>query len=214
MTVFVTVLICANLIGAPKVTKLFGIEFGSAIFFFPISYIFGDVLTEVYGYARARKVVWMGFGAALFAALMSWFVIIMPPSPDWHNQREYEIVYGNSVRIVCSSLAAYFFGELSNSYVLAKMKIWTKGKFLWTRTIGSTIVGEAIDSIIFYPLAFLGVWETRLVIAVMISNYILKVTVEVVFTPLTYKIVNFLKRSECEDYYDYDTNFTPFKVEV
>lgn len=214
MVVFVTVLICSNLIGAPKVSKIWGIEFGSAIIFFPISYIFGDILTEVYGYARARKVVWAGFGAALFAALMALFVIKMPPAPGWPYQREYEIVYGNSLRVVAASLSAYFFGEISNSYVLAKMKIWTKGKYLWTRTIGSTIVGEAVDSTIFYPLAFLGIWEKRLVMAVMVSNFVLKVLVEVIFTPITYKIVAFLKRQEHEDYYDYDTNFSPFKLTV
>jgi uncharacterized integral membrane protein (TIGR00697 family) len=214
MAAFVTSLLCAELIGAPKVSVLFGYEFGSAILFFPISYIFGDILTEVYGYKRARRVVWAGFIATFYGAFMSHAVISMPPAPGWPHQEAYEVVYGNSIRIVVASVFAYFFGELSNSYVLAKMKIWTKGKHLWSRTIGSTIVGEAVDSVLFYPLAFLGVWETRLVIAVMFANFALKVGFEILFTPITYKIVNFLKKAESEDYYDYGTDFTPFSIKT
>jgi len=212
MAAFVTVLLCANLIGAAKVARLWGFTFGAGVLFFPISYVFGDVLTEVYGYARARKVVWAGFAALGFASFMSWAVLAFPPAPGWPHQAAYETVFGGTPRIVFASLVAYFAGEFCNSYVLAKMKIFTSGRLLWTRTIGSTIVGEAVDSIVFYPLAFLGLWETDLVVRVMLTNYTLKVLWEVVMTPLTYRVVNFLKRAEHEDYFDRGTNFTPFSL--
>lgn len=214
MASFVTILLCSNLIGAAKVVTVWGFTFGAGVLFFPISYIFGDILTEVYGYARARKVVWAGFGAIIFASFMSWVVVTLPPAAGWNDQRAYESVFGQTPRIVFASLAAFFAGEFANSYVLAKMKVLTSGRHLWTRTIGSTIVGEGVDSIVFYPLAFLYVWETRLVITVMISNYVIKVLWEVLVTPVTYQVVGFLKKSEQEDYYDYDTNFTPFSIEV
>ena len=214
MASFVTILLCSNLIGAAKVCTVWGFTFGAGVLFFPISYIFGDILTEVYGYARARKVVWAGFGAVIFASFMSWVVVSLPPAMGWNDQRAYESVFGQTPRIVFASLAAFFAGEFANSYVLAKMKILTSGRHLWTRTIGSTIVGEGVDSIVFYPLAFLYVWETRLVVTVMISNYIIKVLWEVVVTPVTYQVVGFLKQAEQEDYYDYDTDFTPFSLEV
>lgn len=212
MAAFVTVLLCANLIGASKVASLWGFTFGAGVLFFPISYVFGDVLTEVYGYARARKVVWAGFAAELFAAFMSWAVLAFPPAPGWPHQAAYETVFGGTPRIVLASLFAYFCGEFVNSYVLAKMKILTEGRFLWMRTIGSTIAGELADSLVFHPLAFWGVWENELVLKVMLTNYCLKVAWEAVMTPFTYKIVNFLKRAESEDYYDRATNFTPFSL--
>jgi len=212
MAAFVTVLLCANLIGAAKVARLWGFTFGAGVLFFPISYVFGDVLTEVYGYARARKVVWAGFGALGFASFMSWAVLAFPPAPGWPHQAAYETVFGGTPRIVFASLVAYFAGEFCNSYVLAKMKIFTSGRLLWTRTIGSTIVGEAVDSLVFYPLAFLGLWETDLVVRVMLTNYTLKVLWEVVMTPVTYRVVNFLKRAEHEDFFDRGTNFTPFSL--
>ena len=214
MASFVTILLCSNLIGAAKVCTVWGFTFGAGVLFFPISYIFGDILTEVYGYARARKVVWAGFGAIIFASFMSWVVVSLPPAVGWNDQRAYESVFGQTPRIVFASLAAFFAGEFANSYVLAKMKILTSGRHLWTRTIGSTIVGEGVDSLVFYPLAFLYVWETRLVVTVMISNYVIKVLWEVVVTPVTYQVVGFLKQAEQEDYYDYDTDFTPFSIEV
>ncbi len=214
MAAFVTVLLCANLIGASKVATLFGFTFGAGVLFFPISYIFGDVLTEVYGYARSRRVVWAGFGALLFASVMSLVILAFPPASTWPHQAAFETVFGNTWRISLSSMFAYLCGEFCNSFVLAKMKIKTAGRFLWMRTIGSTIVGEAVDSLIFYPLAFGGVWPQEQVIAVMMSNYMLKVGWEVVNTPLTYRVVNFLKRVESEDYYDRDTNFTPFSLEA
>lgn len=212
MVAFVTILLTSNLIGAAKVCEWHGFTFGAGIFFFPLSYVFGDIMTEVYGYARARKIVWAGFVAMIYATIMAEVVIRMPPSPIWPNQQALETMFGSTWRIVVASLTAYFCGEFMNSYVMAKMKILTKGKYLWTRTIGSTIAGEFIDSIIFYPVAFLGIWENTLVVKVMIANYFLKVAWEVAVTPFTYKIVGFLKRTEHEDYYDTDTNFSPFNI--
>lgn len=214
MAAFVTVLLCANLIGASKLASVFGFTFGAGVLFFPISYVFGDILTEVYGYARARKVVWAGFGALLFASLMSAIVLAFPPADGWPHQAAFETVFGGTPRIALASLVAYFSGELTNSFVLAKMKVKTEGRFLWARTIGSTIAGEAVDSLIFYPLAFLGVWTTGQVLAVMLSNYLIKVGWEAVMTPFTYRIVAFLKRAEGEDYYDRDTDFTPFSLKA
>jgi uncharacterized integral membrane protein (TIGR00697 family) len=212
MAAFVTVLLCANLIGASKVAQAGPFTFGAGVLFFPLSYVFGDVLTEVYGYARARKVVWAGFGAMAFASFMSAVVLAFPPAPGWPHQEAFATVFGNTPRIVLASLVAYFCGEFANSYVLARLKVRTEGRWLWLRTIGSTIVGEGIDSLIFYPLAFLGVWSNRLVLTVMVTNYLFKVGWEAAITPVTYRVVGFLKRAEREDYYDRDTNFTPFSL--
>jgi uncharacterized integral membrane protein (TIGR00697 family) len=216
MAAFVTVLLCSGIIGVQKVSAIGPFNFGTAIIFFPLSYIFGDILTEVYGYARSRRVIWAGFAALIFAALMSWIVVKMPAAPDWKGQQAYEMIFGNTPRIVCASLFAFWAGEFANSFVLAKMKVFTNGRWLWTRTIGSTIVGEGVDSTIFYPLAFLGAegWTNLLVFQVMITNYLLKVGVEVVATPITYRVVNFLKRVEKEDYFDRHTNFNPFTLET
>src|SRR5947207_15437114 len=214
MAAFVTVLLCSDVIGVQKVVTVGGFTFGAGILFFPLSYVFGDVLAEVYGYARARRVIWAGFGALIFASFMSWVIVTLPPKPSWPHQAAYEMVFGQTPRIVLASLLAFWAGEFSNSFVLAKMKILTSGRWLWTRTIGSTIVGEGVDSLIFYPLAFLGVWENRLVLTVMVSNYIIKVLWEAIVTPFTYRVVGFLKRAEQEDYYDIDTDFTPFSIEV
>ena len=214
MALFVTILLCSNIIGAAKVCTVWGFTFGAGVLFFPISYIFNDVLTEVYGYARARKVVWAGFGAIIFASFMSWVVVTLPPAADWNDQRAYESVFGQTPRIVFASLTAFFVGEFANSYVLAKMKIKTSGRHLWARTIGSTIVGEGVDSMVFYPVAFFGIWSNHLVMQVMISNYIVKVLWEAVVTPVTYQVVGFLKKAEQEDYYDVGTDFTPFSIEV
>jgi len=216
MAAFVTVLLCANLIGPGKVAKVGPVTFGAGVLFFPISYIFGDVLTEVYGYARARRVVWAGFAAMAFASFMATVVVAFPPAPGWPHQAAYETVFGGTPRIVLASLVAYFSGEFCNSYVLARMKLVTSGRLLWSRTIGSTIVGEAVDSALFYPLAFYGtgiIPDDRLPL-VMVAQFIAKVAVEVVFTPVTYKIVNALKRAEHEDYYDRRTNFNPFVLKT
>jgi uncharacterized integral membrane protein (TIGR00697 family) len=214
MALFVTILLCSNVIGAAKVATVWGFTFGAGVLFFPISYIFNDVLTEVYGFARARKVVWAGFGAIIFASFMSWVIVTLPPAMGWNDQKAYETVFGQTPRIVFASLAAFFVGEFANSYVLAKMKLRSNGRHLWARTIGSTIVGEGVDSLVFYPAAFFGVWDNSLVITVMVSNYLIKVSWEALITPITYRVVNFLKRAEDEDYFDHKTNFTPFSIEV
>src|SRR5437763_11798939 len=172
MASLVTILLCAILIGASKVCTVCGFTFGAGVLFFPISYVFGDILTDVYGYARARKVVWAGFGAIIFASFMSWVVVTLPPAVGWNDQRAYETVFGQTPRIVFASLSAFFVGEFANSYVLAKMKVKTSGRHLWARTIGSTIIGEGVDSLVFYPMAFLGTWEPSLVIQVMVGNYV------------------------------------------
>lgn len=214
MAAFVCILLCSNLIGASKIATVWGFTFGAGVLFFPISYVFGDVLTEVYGYARARKVVWAGFGALIFASFMSWFVLKLPPAEGWVHQEAFQTVFGSTPRLVLGSLIAFFCGEFCNSFVLAKMKILTKGKALWSRTIGSTIVGEGVDSLLFYPIAFYGIWPNDLLIKVMISNYFIKVGWEVIITPFTYIIVNALKRAEGEDHYDTNTDFTPFSLRV
>jgi len=221
MAAFVTVLICSNLIGPAKIAQVelpvFGaFAFGAGMLFFPISYVFGDILTEVYGYARARRVIWAGFAGLGFAAFMAAVVVALPPAPFWVHQSAYEIAFGNTWRIVAASMIAYFCGEFVNSFVLAKMKILTNGKWLWTRTIGSTIAGEAVDSVLFYPLAFYGagiIPDDKLPL-VMLAQFIGKVAVEVVFTPVTYLIVGFLKRAEREDYYDRRTDFNPFTLKA
>jgi len=218
MAAFVTVMLCSNFISARKQVGLsvggHVFVFGAGVLFFPISYLFGDVLTEVYGYARSRKVVWAGFAALGFAALMSWVVVSLPPAPGWADQELFQRLFGSSWRIVVASMLGFFTGEFVNSFVLAKLKILTQGRFLWVRTIGSTLVGEMADSLIFYPVAFLGIWSTERVVLVLFSNYTLKVLWEVVATPLTYAVVGFLKRTEHEDYYDVGTDFTPFSLET
>ena len=219
MAAFVTVLICANLIGPAKIAEvelplLGALTFGAGVLFFPISYVFGDILTEVYGYARARRVIWAGFAGLAFASLMAAVVVALPPAPFWTHQQAYEVAFGNAPRVIAASMIAYFCGEFVNSYVLAKMKIATRGRWLWTRTIGSTIAGEAVDSALFYPLAFYGagiIPDDKLP-QVMIAQFVAKVAVEVLFTPVTYRVVAFLKRAEQEDYYDRDTRFTPFSL--
>ena len=214
---FVCVLLCANLIGPAKVATvnlplLGDFTFGAGVLFFPISYVFGDILTEVYGYARARRVIWSGLTALVFASIMATVVVKLPPAAAWRGQDAYESIFGQTPRIVLASITAFFCGEFANSYTLAKMKIWTNGNALWSRLIGSTVVGEGVDSLIFYPAAFLFVWDTKLVVTVMTSNYLLKVLWEVIATPLTYRVVAALKRAESEDYYDRGTQFTPFSL--
>ncbi len=220
MAAFVTVLICSNLIGAAKLVQLFEYKignwnigvFGAGILFFPLSYVLGDVLTEVYGYARARRVVWAGFAAVLFMAFMAWVVVAMPPAPGWRGQDAYEQVFGLTPRIVFASVIAFWAGELSNAFVMARMKVWSRGKHLWQRTIGSTVVGQGVDSLLFYPIAFLGVWTTSQVLTVLVTNYFLKVLWEAILTPVTYRVVGMLKRAEGVDVYDSETEFTPFSV--
>jgi len=221
MAAFVVVLICSNLIGPAKIAQidlplLGAVTFGAGVLFFPVSYVFGDILTEVYGYARARKVIWAGFAGLGFASFMAAVVVALPPAPFWNNQAAYEIAFGSTWRVVLASMCAYFCGEFVNSYVLAKMKIITEGRWLWTRTIGSTIFGEAVDSALFYPLAFYGagiIPDDKLPL-VMLAQFLIKVGVEVVFTPITYRVVGMLKRAEREDYYDRNTDFSPFSLKT
>jgi uncharacterized integral membrane protein (TIGR00697 family) len=228
MAGFVTVLLCSNLIGPAKVARLTfpegfslpligsHLDFGAGNIFFPIGYIFGDILTEVYGYARARKVIWAGFLGLAFSAFMTQVIIRLPTSPADDYTQTYQpaiaIAFGNTWRVVLASLIAYWCGDFLNSYVLAKLKVRTAGRWLWTRTIGSTIVGQGVDSLIFYPLAFAGIWETPMLLKLMLFNWCFKVAVEVVFTPITYLIVGALKRAEREDFFDDDTNFSPFSL--
>ena len=218
MAAYVTVLLCANLIGAIKTSTvslpLFGtVTFATGVLFFPISYFFGDILTEVYGYARDRRCVWAGFAGLAFASLMAFVVTHMPPSPEFAaSQAHMDFVFGSTWRIAGGSIIAFWCGSLANSYVLAKMKIATRGRWLWTRTIGSTLCGEAVDSALFYTIAFGGIWDHALLVKVTITQYVLKSSWEILSTPLTYAVVGFLKRVEREDYYDTDTDFTPFSL--
>lgn len=218
MAAFVAILLLSNLIGAAKLSSvsIAGHEFvyGAGILFFPLGYVIGDVLTEVYGYARARRVIWVGFAALLFMAVMSYVVVSLPPADGWEGQAAYEAVFGSTWRIVAASLIAFWAGEFVNSFVMARMKIWTKGRALWTRTIGSTVVGQGVDSLLFYPIAFWGVWSNEQVLTVMVTNWALKVMWEAVLTPVTYQVVGTLKRREGVDVFDTDTDFTPFKTKV
>jgi uncharacterized integral membrane protein (TIGR00697 family) len=221
MAAFVTILLLSNVLGAGKVAVVRlpvvgDWPFGAGILFFPISYVLGDVFTEVYGYARARRCIWAGTAAMLFMAFMAMVVVALPPAADWGGQAAYEQVFGQVPRIVFASICAFWAGEFANSLVMAKMKVWTEGRHLWTRTIGSTIVGEGVDSLIFYPAAFFGAvgWTNALVFQVLLTQWVLKVSWEVILTPVTYAIVGFLKRSEGVDVFDEHTDFTPFKASV
>ena len=215
---YVCVLLCANLIGPAKVSTvqvpLIGsVTFMAGVLFFPISYIFGDILTEVYGYARDRRCVWSGFAALVFAAVMAAVIVHLPPADFWRaKQPAVEEIFGNTPRIICASIIAFWCGSFVNSYVLAKMKLLTRGRWLWTRIIGSTLCGELVDSGLFYSIAFAGLWKGADLLTVTVTQYVLKSAWEVFMTPVTYRVVAFLKRAEQEDYYDSGTNFTPFSL--
>jgi hypothetical protein len=221
MAAFVTILLLSNVIGAGKRAVIdlpfVGLwPFGAGILFFPVSYVLGDVLTEVYGYARARRCIWAGFAALLFMVAMSTIVVALPPDAGWEGQAAYEAVFGQVPRIVFASICAFWAGEFVNAYVLARMKLWTGGKHLWSRTIGSTVVGQGVDSLIFYPLAFFGAvgWTGPQVAQVLVTQWVLKVAWEVILTPVTYIVVAFLKAREGVDIFDEDTDFSPFKARV
>jgi uncharacterized integral membrane protein (TIGR00697 family) len=219
MAAFVTILLLSNVIGAGKLAQvrlpgLGAAPFGAGILFFPLSYVIGDVLTEVYGYARARRCIWVGTAAMLFMASMSLIVVALPPAPSWTGQAAYEQVFGQVPRIVFASITAFWAGEFVNSFVLARMKVLTKGRWLWTRTIGSTVAGQGVDSLVFYPLAFAGVWPTGTLLQVIAVQWALKVSWEALLTPVTYAVVGALKRREGIDVYDYHTDFTPFRAEM
>lgn len=223
MAAFVAVILCSNLIGVHKVSY-FNLSFcdegqciyGAGVLFFPISYLFGDILTEVYGYKRSRKVIWAGFGALIFASLMALVVTNLPAAKTMsvEQQAAVNLIFGQTPRIVLASLLAFWIGEFVNSFVLAKLKLLTKGRFLWIRTVGSTILGEIADSAIFYPVAFFGTWSNEQLISVMIGNYFIKVLWEVLATPFTYIVVGWLKKVENEDYFDKNTDFNPFSLET
>ena len=221
LVAFVVVLLLSNVIGAEKrsFVTLPGIgawPFGAGILFFPISYLIDDVMTEVYGYARARRAIWTGFSALAFMALMEWTVVHLPVAPGWTGQAAYERVFGSGWRIILASMTAFFVGDLIASVTMAKLKIWSEGRNLWLRFWGSTFVGEGIDSLIFYPIAFYGMadWPLNSLAEVMISQFVLKVGWELLLTPVTYAVVGWLKRNEGVDVYDIGTNFTPFTMEV
>jgi hypothetical protein len=220
MAAYVCVLLCSNLIGPAKETSIHvpvigTVTFLAGVLFFPISYIFGDILTEVYGYGRDRRVVWAGFAALAFASLMSAVVVHLPPSPgSLASQSAVEAVFGSTPRIVVASILAFLCGTFVNSYVLAKMKIWTRGRWLWTRIVGSTLCGELVDSLIFYVVAFYGRMPQSHLFALLFTQYLLKSGWEILAAPLTYRVVAFLKQAENEDYYDIGTNFTPFSLKA
>lgn len=221
MAAFVAILLLSNIIGASKPSYIplpGGGEwaFGAGVLFFPISYIIGDILTEVYGYARARRVIWTGFAALAFMAFMAWVVVSLPPAEGWPHQGAYEAVFGNSWRIVIASMTAFWVGEFANSYVLARMKLWTGGRFLWMRTIGSTVIGQGLDSLIFYPLAFYGLagWPPGQLMQVVLSQWLIKTAWEAALTPVTYAVVGTLKRREGVDLFDEGTDFSPFHAKV
>ena len=219
MAAFVAILLLSNVLGAGKIATIHipGVgawPFGAGLLFFPLAYVIGDILTEVYGYARARRCIWVGFAGLLFMAMMSWVVVALPPDANWGGQAAYESVFGQVPRIVFASICAFWAGEFVNSLVLAKMKVWSDGRKLWTRTIGSTVVGQGLDSLIFYPLAFLGVFDTATVLKLMLTQWVLKVAWEALLTPVTYAVVGWLKRKEGVDVFDCNTDFTPFRAEV
>jgi len=211
MALFVAVLLISN-VASSKMLDLGPFTFDGGTILFPISYIFGDILTEVYGYRRSRRVIWTGFACSALAAITFMIVGALPPARGWELQESYRAILGQTPRIVLASLIAYFAGEFSNSFVLAKMKILTGGRWLWTRTIGSTLVGEGVDTLLFVIIAFAGVYPPALLVSVIVSNYVFKTGIEITATPLTYQIVRRLKRAEHEDYYDYGTDFNPFKM--
>jgi uncharacterized integral membrane protein (TIGR00697 family) len=217
MAAFVAILLLSNIIGASKPSyvtlPIIGAwSFGAGVLFFPVSYVIGDVLTEVYGYANARRVIWTGFAALLFMAFMAAVVVALPPAAGWPGQEAYEFVFGNSWRIVAASMVAFWAGEFANSFVLAKLKVMTRGRFLWMRTIGSTIVGQGLDSLIFYPLAFYGLagWPIEQLWQVVLSQWVIKTAWEALLTPVTYAVVGFLKRREGVEVFDSETDFSPF----
>ena len=221
---FVAVLLISNIASSAKIidwgVSIFGLPlaFDAGTLLFPIGYIFGDILTEVYGYKKARRVIWSGFGAALLMSLTLWLIGLMPGESLWQDyagQEAYNAILGGVATggIIIASLGAYFAGEFSNSYILARMKVATQGRWLWSRTIGSTLVGQGVDTVIFVVLATLfGVFPWEIVVSLITANYIFKVTIEILFTPVTYGIIGFLKKSEQEDYYDRETNFNPFSL--
>src|SRR3989339_1200330 len=209
---FAVVLILSNITSAAKISNVWGFVFDGGMILFPLAYIFGDILTEVYGYARARRVIWIGFAMNLLMVITFWVVQKLPPAMDWGNQAAFESILGVVPRIVLGSLCAYLIGEFLNSYVLAKIKVKTQGKYLWLRALGSTVIGQFADTTVFLLIAFAGVLPWDLLWIIWVSNYIFKILVEVILLPVTYRIVAYLKKKEEMDYFDTDTNFNPTKM--
>ena len=224
MALFVTVLLLSNLLSSAKIIDMgtsigpIPLVFDAGTLVFPIAYIFGDILTEVYGYKRSRRVIWAGFSATVLMGLFVWLASMLPGETDWQSrvgQPAFDAVLGGISGLVVASLAAYLTGEFTNSYILARMKVATEGRYLWARTIGSTLVGQIVDTVTFFIIATaLGVFPAELFVSLVVTNYILKVGIEVILTPVTLLVVNALKRAENEDAFDRDTNFTPFSVDV
>lgn len=208
---FAAVLILSN-ISSSKILSLGWFSFDGGTIIFPLSYIFGDILTEVYGYARARRVIWIGFALNILMVITFWLVGKLPPAMDWAGQDAFNTILGVVPRIVLGSLVAYLFGEFVNSYILAKLKVMTAGKYLWLRTIGSTIFGQFMDTTIFLAIAFAGILPWNLLVTIWVSNYIFKIGTEVLLLPVTYRVIRKIKQHEGEDFYDKETNFNPIKV--
>ena len=209
ITLFVVVLLISNLI-APKFFAIGPLRISAAQILFPITYIFGDVFTEVYGYSASRRAIWYGFFASFLLVVISYLAVIIPPAPEFKDQAAFETIFKPVGRIVAASLLAYWCGEFANSFTLAKLKLLTKGRHLWTRTIGSTIVGQAVDTTVVMFAAFYGTRPLGVIFSLIVSGYLIKVIYETLMTPITYLIVNALKRTEGIDYFDYGTNFNPF----
>jgi hypothetical protein len=207
--IFVVVLLISNLVAA-KLVPLGPLRVSAAQMLFPITYIFGDIFTEVYGYGASRKAIWRGFYSSILMAAIGLFAIWLPPAPEWHNQAAFETIFGVVPRIVAGSLLAFWLGEFANSYTLARLKLLTKGKYLWTRTVGSTVVGQAVDTVVVVSFIYYD-QPIGIILNVIFSGYVFKVAYEILATPLTYAIVNFLKRREGIDTFDEGTNFSPFK---
>jgi uncharacterized integral membrane protein (TIGR00697 family) len=210
-SIFVAVFLVSNIVGT-KVVSIFGMNLPGGVIVFPISYIFGDVLTEVYGYRASRRIIWTALGCGVFMSATLLVVELLPSAPFWPNQEAYSSILGFVPRITAASIVAFFCGEFSNSYVMAKMKVWFDGKKLWARTIGSTIVGEGVDTVVFAAVAFAGVFTLPQIISLVLANYLFKVVYEVLATPITYAVVGFLKQAEGVDVYDRNTDFNPFKI--
>jgi uncharacterized integral membrane protein (TIGR00697 family) len=212
ITLFVTVLLVSNIV-ASKFFAVGPLRVSAAQILFPITYIFGDIFTEVYGYAASRRAIWYGFFAAFLLVALTYLAVVIPPAPEYTDEIAFETIFKPVGRIVAASLLAYWCGEFANSFTLAKMKLWTGGRFLWTRTIGSTVVGQAVDTTVVMFAAFYGIRPLAVIVKLVIAGYLIKVIYEALMTPATYAVVNFLKRAEGVDYFDYETNFSPFATE-
>lgn len=211
VSVFITCIITSNIISV-KLIHIFGIILPAGVIIFPLSYIIGDILTEIYGYSRSRRVIWLGFLCNLILTLFIWLSGLIKPAQFWDGQAAYERILGFTPRLLLASFIAYLVGEFANAYVLAKMKVATKGRWLWSRTIGSTLVGEGFDSFVFITLAFVGTIPLAVLLSMAVSQWLFKTAYEVCVTPLTYLVVRFLKQKEGMDVYDYDTSFNPLRL--